>query len=106
MFADPFESVLDIAERIATPVLVDRVCETLAIACRSSDVGSNNDEALLSKHSRVPSRRPTITPSTLWTAMDEVRHRILLRIVEVARPDDPRVDLLCHLWVAGRCPDR
>jgi hypothetical protein len=38
--------------------------------------------------------------------VDEVRHWVLFRIVEVARSDDPGMDLLCHLWVAGWCPDR
>ena len=106
MLANPLESILDITKRITAPVLVDGVCKSLAVTGRSSDVGRNNNKALLSKDGRVPPGRPAVTPSTLRTTVDEVRHWVLFRIVEVARSDDPGMDLLCHLWVAGWCPDR
>jgi hypothetical protein len=40
----------------------------------------------------IPSSRPTITPSALWTTVDKVRERVRLAVIEIARLHDPRVD--------------
>ena len=78
VFADPLEQVLNIDQRIASPVLVDGVCESLAIARRTRDVGRDDDETLLGEDSRVPSSRPAITPSSLRAAVNEVGYWVFL----------------------------
>ena len=78
VFADPLEQILNIDQRIASPVLVDGVRESLAIARRTRDVGRDDDEALLGEDSRVPSRRPAIAPSSLRAAMDEIGYWVFL----------------------------
>ena len=76
MLAHPFEQVLNVDVWITSPVLVDGVCESLAVARRARDVRRDDYEALLGEDSRVPSRRPAITPSSLRAAMDEIGYGV------------------------------
>lgn len=55
VFANPFKGILDVDEWVTAPVLVDCVCECLTVSCRSGDIGSDDDKALLGKDSRIPS---------------------------------------------------
>lgn len=105
VLADPGEHIFNIDERVAAPILVDGIGKSLAVACRACDIRCDDNEALLSEHSRIPSRRPAITPSSLWTTMNEVCDRIFLRFVKVARLDDPGVHFFVHIGVAGWRPD-
>ena len=62
---DVFEALDEIHVRLASPIVFDTVLERHTVPGAARWVGGHDDVALLSEHSRIPSRGPAIVPCTL-----------------------------------------
>ena len=62
---DVFEAFNEILVRLAAPIVFDAILERHTISAAARGIGGDDDVALLSEDSRVPSGRPAIIPCTL-----------------------------------------
>src|SRR5262249_37739408 len=72
------EALLEILERLAAPVLADRIRELLAIARRAVEVDEHDAIAVPGPHLRVPAIAPGIPERHLVSAMNDARYRVCL----------------------------
>ena len=69
------EAQFQIGERLAAPILVDRVREGLAISRAAVEIDSNGGQPVAGKDFRVPAEAPAIPETALRPAMDEISRR-------------------------------
>src|SRR3982750_4789396 len=65
------ETFLQVLERPAAPILVDRIGEPLAVACRPMEIDADGSIAGSGEQARVPAVRPTVGEAALRPAVDE-----------------------------------
>jgi hypothetical protein len=77
------EALLQVLERLAAPVAVDRVGERLAVAGGAVEVDHHRRVAGAGVGLRVPAVVEVVAERALRPAVDQERHRVLLRGIEI-----------------------
>src|ERR1700688_4912218 len=81
------EALHQVFERSATPLAVNRIDEFLAIPRRSVEIDHDDHVAIGREEFGIPTIAPVISPSSLWSPVNQEFDRVFFLGIEVRRLD-------------------